>query len=384
MGAVYGERWKTVKVLGKGGQGLVYLVLDVKGRAEESGLISELQRSMSQITGAHTVESLREDGRKFIEIVSEIAGGHFLRNGALKQLLPLDEAVNAKCALERMKVEVEVMKSVQHQGLVGILDDRLDEQWFVMDYLGDETLDKRIDRYRGKPLEALKALRPVVEAVSLVHEKRIVHRDIKPGNIFLGQDGHLVLGDFGLAFKMEGAERVTDTFENVGTRDYMPGWAQTMRVADVTPAFDVFSLGKLLWVMVAGQPRMPLWYFTHPDFDLLKKFPESIGIVLVQEILSRTVVEFEKDCLATAGELLAMITRVIGVLERGLDAPRRNGMRCRVCGLGEYVHDDHKQLTASHMILGPGNRVQFYICTNCGHIDWFYFDSGQTPPGWKR
>ena len=49
-----------------------------------------------------------------------------------------------------------------------------------------------------------------------------------------------------MAFKMEDEDRITETFENVGSRDWMPGWAMGM-LADVKPNFDVFSLGKLLW-----------------------------------------------------------------------------------------------------------------------------------------
>ena len=222
---MYGGRWKTIRFLGKGGQGLVYLAEDMAGRLDEDAVIKGLRGAMSQMTGAHTEESLRNDGRRFIQFVREISSGLSLPRAAVKELLPVDHAVNAETALARMKTELDVLKTISHPGLVRVLADRLDERWFAMEYFERGALDQQMDRYLGRPAAALIAIRPIVEALSQVHRRKVVHRDIKPGNVFIGDDDQLVLGDFGLAFKMEGEDRLTDTFENVGTRDYMPGWA---------------------------------------------------------------------------------------------------------------------------------------------------------------
>jgi len=63
---------------------------------------------------------------------------------------------------------------------------------------------------------------------------------VKPANVFIADDGHLVLGDFGLVIQPGSRDpRLTDTYENVGSRDWMPGWAMGMRMDDVRPSFDV-------------------------------------------------------------------------------------------------------------------------------------------------
>ena len=103
-------------------------------------------------------------------------------------------------------------------------------------------MSDRLETYKGRVLEALLAFRPIVDAVRALHPKNVVHRDIKPDNIFVASDGRLVLGDCGLAFKVESQDRLTLTWENVGTRDFQPPWSYTKRLADVQPAYDVFSL----------------------------------------------------------------------------------------------------------------------------------------------
>ena len=73
----------------------------------------------------------------------------------------------------------------------------------------------------------------------------------------------------------------------------MPAWAFTKRVEDITPAFDVFSLGKLLWAMVSGRPVLNLWYFDRPEYNLADMFPDSPSIGLANPLLGKCIVEHE-------------------------------------------------------------------------------------------
>jgi hypothetical protein len=92
-----------------------------------------------------------------------------------------------------------------------------------------------LGRTQGDVLGSLLAFRSLLEAVAKLHEKGYVHRDIKPDNIFVADDGHLVLGDFGLVIEPGAADgRLTDTYENVGSRDWMPGWAMGLRILSAT------------------------------------------------------------------------------------------------------------------------------------------------------
>ena len=82
-------------------------------------------------------------------------------------------------ALKRMKQELSTLESVDHPALVKVLDSNLDEKWFVMEFLERGTLSNHLDKYKGCVIDALRAFRPIVDAVSALHARNVVHRDIK-------------------------------------------------------------------------------------------------------------------------------------------------------------------------------------------------------------
>ena len=268
-----------VRSISRGGQGQVYLVRDASGDSNTTDRRKTLQHAIATLVGVG-VESQNDDAHsRFADEIRRITSESQTPCGALKKLLPIEEgaAEHEEAAIHRMRLELSTLQSVDHPALVKVLDSNLDEKWFVMEFLERGTLSSRLDKYKGNVLDALRDLRPIVDAVSALHTSNVVHRDIKPDNIFVASDDRLVLGDCGLAFKLENQDRLTVTFENIGTRDFQPPWSHSMRLADVRPTFDVFSLGKVLWAMVSGRPRFPFWYSYRPENDLREMFPGGTG-----------------------------------------------------------------------------------------------------------
>ena len=126
-------------------------------------------------------------------------------------------------ALARLRREIDVLRGISHPGLLTVIDANPEEFWTVTEYHDDGTLQDCARRFAGKPLAALETFRTLVDAVAALHRANVVHRDIKPVNIFMARDGGLVLGDFGIVFTETGG-RVTNTFEKVGTTDWVAPW----------------------------------------------------------------------------------------------------------------------------------------------------------------
>ena len=382
----YGK-WEVVKPIGRGGQGKVYLVRDASGTPNTKDRMRNLRHAMAALVGTVEESQYEKFGLQFANEIRLIAGESQAPRGALKELLPFEEgtAQDAATALERMKQELSVLESVNHPSLVKVLDSNIDQKWFVMEFFEGGMLSDHLGKYKGFVLGALRAFRPVVDAVVALHAKKVVHRDIKPDNIFVASDGHLVLADCGLAFRLENQERLTTIFENVGTREFQPPWSQGMRLAEVQPTFDVFSLGKVLWAMVSGRPKFPFWYFDRPPNDLRQMFPDEPAVDFVHELLKKCVVEFENDMkLRDAGELLGEIDTAMASVSSGKQLPGRNvkKMRCQFCGLGTYKKAERWDVVGKGG--SPTMPQTYYLCDHCGHLESFIWGGKNPAPAWQK
>ena len=378
----YKKRWEEIEPIGKGGQGeVIHVVRKVSlnllglSRSIELTLKSNRQRSEDE-------EQVRR------EIAKVVRAENPMNHGALKILHSPNEARNFEDAEERLKRELEAMKQADHPNLLKIEDHNPDEKWFVSKYYPNGTLKDRSDWFAGQVERTLTAIRPVVEGVDTLHKKGLVHRDIKPDNIFVDESEQLVLGDFGLVFFMDGDRtRLSGTFENVGSGAWMPLWATHMRIEEIRPSFDVFSLGKTIWSMVSGRPFLRLWYHREREFDLKKQFPNRPEMELLNDLLDKCIVEHERDCLEDANELLILIDSLLGALRLGADPVGDFVRPCRVCGFGKYQPFVDKDYTdTKNFGLNPAGGAAFkiFVCNNCGHVQLFFCQNGSNPPAWEE
>ena len=122
--------------------------------------------------------------------------------------------------------------------------------------------------------ERLGLLVGVCQGVAHAHSGGVTHRDLKPGNIFLRGDGTPVVGDFGLCF-IEGGERLTFVDEAVGPRLFMAPEMEEGRSDEVGPWSDVYSLGKVLYWLVAQKRVFSREKHRQPDWDLTRDQREA-------------------------------------------------------------------------------------------------------------
>jgi serine/threonine protein kinase/Tfp pilus assembly protein PilF len=201
-------RYRLERELGRGGMATVYLADDLKHH--RSVAIKVLRAELAATVGADRF--LRE-----IEIAARLAHPH---------ILPLHDSGTAD----------------------GLL-------YYVMPYVAGESLRAWLERERPLALDAaVKVARDVAEALDHAHHHGIVHRDIKPENILL-EEGHAVVADFGLAAALSAVEpgRLTGAGFAAGTPEYMSP-EQAAGEPQLDSRTDVYSLGCVLYEMLAGEP----------------------------------------------------------------------------------------------------------------------------------
>lgn len=157
--------------------------------------------------------------------------------------------------------EARAAAAVRHPHIVEVLDLGFDEDespFLAMELLHGRTLDAELKRHRQlSPRRTLSLVMPLIDAVCALHRQGVIHRDLKPGNIFLAQDeqGGVTpkLLDFGLARVAEDS-RLTHTGLVVGTPAYMA--PEHAAGEDVDQQADVWSLGVVLYECLSG--RLPI------------------------------------------------------------------------------------------------------------------------------
>ena len=134
-----------------------------------------------------------------------------------------------------------------------------------------------------------------MKTVLELHKESIVHRDIKPHNIFVGDGEELLLGDFGIVFLPNQADRLSVTGESVGPRDFMPPWVfLNEQPGIINPSFDVYMLGKVLWCIVAGRLKLHREDFLHSQLNVVKLWPNDPDMHIINTILEKCIVTHEE------------------------------------------------------------------------------------------
>lgn len=229
--------------------------------------------------GVYELQSEIGQGGMATVYLAERMDGEFRQQVALKIVWP---GANAEEITRRFKQERQILASLDHPNIARLLDGGTTEKgwpYLVMEYIAGQPIT-RYCRDRKLPLaERLRLFQSVCAAVAYAHRNLVIHRDIKPSNILVTEDGTVKLPkllDFGIA-KLLAPDSANETQPTItGLRPMTPEYAspEQLREETITTATDVYSLGVLLYELLAG---------AHP-FDL-KNLPlhELIRIVCEED-----------------------------------------------------------------------------------------------------
>ncbi len=155
----------------------------------------------------------------------------------------------------RFRAEAEALARLQHPNIVQVYEtgEHAGEPFLALELVGGGTLGAWLRREPRPPRQAAALVEVLARAVAAAHAAGIAHRDLKPGNVLLAEDGTAKIADFGLAKWLDGDSGQTKTGQVMGTPNYMAP-EQARGDKDVGAAADVWALGAILYECLTGRP----------------------------------------------------------------------------------------------------------------------------------
>src|SRR6202165_643551 len=181
--------------------------------------------------------------------------------------------------INRFKNERQILASLDHPNIARLLDGGTTEEgvpYFVMELIEGQRIDEYCNARRLATTERLELFLRVCSAVQYAHQRLIIHRDIKPGNILVTADGVPKLLDFGIAKILESSEAANQQEQTISMiRLLTPEYASPEQIKSepITTASDVYSLGVVLYELLTG--RTPYRVATRTPHEISRAVCET-------------------------------------------------------------------------------------------------------------
>src|SRR6266700_3429669 len=235
--------------------------------------------------------------------------------------------------LKRFVQEAKAVARLSHANIVTIHE--FGEQdgitYIVMEYVEGGTLKDRLKGGRAIPIaEAVDFMIQAADGLLCAHSNGIIHRDVKPANMLLRKDGHLLISDFGIAKMLEGTTNLTRVGTGIGTPQYMSPEQGTGQAVDRRS--DIYSLGIVLFHCLTG--RVP---FTaeNPLTITVKHLNEPLPLEMlrmagtpapIEQVVAKMAAKAPQDRYQTTDELITALTSALAASQLSMPSRWRPGM----------------------------------------------------------
>jgi eukaryotic-like serine/threonine-protein kinase len=221
--------------------------------------------------------------------------------------------------LERFRREARAVAQLSHPHIVGVIDAGEDESrpYIVFEYVEGETLKERIRRLGRLPIaEAVAYAIEIARALGAAHARHIVHRDVKPQNVLIDEEGSAKVTDFGIARTLD-EEGLTADGRVLGTTDYVS--PEQALGQSVTGQSDLYSLGIVLYEMVTGdvpfkgdgQVAVAMKHVREEIPDVQLRRPEVSAALAA--VIDTATTKRQQDRYADDAELIADLEDVLAI-----------------------------------------------------------------------
>lgn len=186
---------------------------------------------------------------------AERADGQYQKQVAIKFVRA---GFDTAAIFERFRNERQVLASLDHPNIARLLDGGTTEKgnpYVVMELIEGSPIDQYCQLHKLNLSERLRLFQQVASAVQYAHQRLVIHRDIKPGNILVTEEGTPKLLDFGIAKILDPAAVSQETVMNPMTPEYAS--PEQIRGEPITTASDVYSLGVVLYQLLTGRTPYP-------------------------------------------------------------------------------------------------------------------------------
>lgn len=221
----------------------------------ESSVVPENAAVDSRLPAVEGFELIEIAGRGAMGVVYKARDLNLNRTVAIKMLIGGQHTTEKQ--REQLRRESESAAKLQHRGIVVVHQVGATSQavpFLVMEYVSGGTLANVLSNGPLPATQAVRIGREITAAIAYAHERQLIHRDLKPGNVLIGPDGPLV-ADFGLSRRADTNLTADSISGALGTPQYMAP-EQANPDTPVGPTADIYAIGAILYEMLSGRPPL--------------------------------------------------------------------------------------------------------------------------------